>query len=88
MTNRIVWTDRDGMGQSGWDGEVNGRKLFTIEMSVTRGEGWKLSTRLPFAVRKETLINPFGADVLKELAERILVAFVKKIGATFVEEEK
>lgn len=84
---RIAWTENVGRGYSGWSGEVNGKKLFTINWSAVRGEGWKLTMLLPFAIRKETLVNK-DDQVLKELAERILVAFVKKLGAQFPEESE
>lgn len=82
---RIVWTRREGLGRSGWTGTVRMRHLFTIESSVTRGEGWKLHTRLPLSIKADKAVN-HDDDVLKATAERILAAFVRSIGAGFPEE--
>lgn len=79
---RITWTPNTGIGRSGWDGTVGPRRLFTIEMSVVRGEGWILRTRLPFNLVPELSSGP-DADAVKAYAERVLLRFVETIGATF-----
>jgi hypothetical protein len=81
---RIAWTRREGLGRSGWDGTVGKRHLFTIEKSVTRGQGWVLGTRLPMRMKTEVTVND-EAPVLKQLAERMLAVFVESLGATFGE---
>lgn len=83
--NRITWTRNTGIGRSGWDGTVNGKRLFTIETSVIRGEGWKLRTLLPFNIKKERTVS-HESDDLKELSEAVLETFVRKLGATFPKE--
>jgi hypothetical protein len=82
MGQRITWTRNTGLGRSGWDGTVNGRKLFTIEMSVVRGEGWILRTRLPVRLAPEQSSGPDSGAVM-EFAERVLVHFVRLLGADF-----
>jgi len=82
MTNRITWTRATGMGRSGWDGTVGARKLFTIERSVVKGEGWKLRTRLPFNIKTDHSISE-DSDHLMAVAERVLSTFVGSLGARF-----
>lgn len=77
----ITWTRATGIGRSGWDGTVNGRQLFTIEMSVVRGEGWKLRTRLPFNIKPEHSVSQ-DSVLLKRTAERVLRTFVTSLGAS------
>ena len=84
MQNRITWTQNTGIGRSGWNGSIDGKRLFTIEMSVHRGKGWQLWTRLPLTVR-EDLTTSQDSDRLKDLAETLLVIFVSRLGAVFPE---
>lgn len=81
MTERITWTQNSGIGRSGWTGFVEQRKLFTIEMSMTRGEGYRLRTRLPFNLVDEK--SKGDADDLKVYAERVLETFVYSLGAAW-----
>lgn len=85
MTERITWTQNTGIGRSGWDGAVGNRKLFTIERSVVRGEGWKLRTKLPVILRSGADTNERD-DALKATAERVLARFVRSLGADWPEE--
>lgn len=87
MKQRITWTRREGLGQSGWNGIVGRKRLFTIESSITRGEGWKLGTRLPMNPVPNVLTNHDG-EALKAVAERLLEHFVKSLGAEFTHTEK
>jgi hypothetical protein len=82
MTQRITWTRNTGLGRSGWSGAVGKRRLFTIEMSVSRRHQWVLRTRLPFAVADNHDLNE-DSEELKKLAERILNQFVTSLGASF-----
>lgn len=83
---RIAWTRNTGVGRSGWTGAVNGKPLFTIEVSVRRGEGWILRTRLPWNMKPGlSIAGPDVSDgVMKQRAEAVLNAFVTRIGATFL----
>lgn len=81
-TGRITWTRSTGIGRSGWTGTVGGRRLFTIEMSATRGVGWVLRTRLPFNLVPEKATGS-GEGEIKAYAERVVVAFVRSLGASF-----
>lgn len=83
--DRITWTQRNGVGLTGWDGTVNGRTLFTIRHSIIRGEADVLRTTLPFRMPEANTIGE--ADVLKAYAERVLNTFVVSIGATWSTEE-
>lgn len=80
MTQRITWTQNTGLGRSGWDGTVGGRRLFSIGMSLTRGEGWVLQTRLPFNLVPERAAGP-DSDEIKAYAEVVLNRFVTSLGA-------
>lgn len=82
MEQRIAWTRNTGLGRSGWDGTVGGRRLFTIERSLIRGEEWILRTRLPFNLVPERSSGQ-DSDEVKAYAERVLLRFVETIGATF-----
>jgi hypothetical protein len=82
MEQRITWTRNTGVGRTGWDGTVGGRRLFTLDMSVTRGEGWILRTRLPFNLVPERSSGP-DSDEVKAYAERVLLRFVETLGAAF-----
>lgn len=82
---RITWTRSTGIGSSGWTGLVNGRRLFTITMSMTRGEGYVLRTQLPFTLKKAFTTGE-DAD-LKARAERVLDLFVTSLGAVWPEED-
>lgn len=83
-TGRITWTRSSGIGRSGWDGTVGGRRLFTIEMSVTRGTGWQLRTRLPFNLVASKATG-HESDEIMQYAERVVDAFVRSLGATFTD---
>jgi hypothetical protein len=82
MEQRITWTRGTGVGRSGWDGTVNGRKLFTIERSVVRGEGWKLRTQLPFNLVPERSTGE-DSDEIMTYAELVLRHFIRSLGADF-----
>jgi hypothetical protein len=80
MANRITWTRNTGTGRSGWDGDVGGRRLFSIEKSIVRNGGWVLRTRLPFGLVDDKATQPDEAE-LKDYAERVLIRFVRSLGA-------
>lgn len=80
--SRIKWDDNVGLGRSGWIGTVNGRRLFTIGMSISRRETWVLRTALPVEYRAGRDLDA-DPDVLKARAERTLTAFVTSLGAQF-----
>lgn len=82
MAERITWERSEGIGQSGWTGTVGGRRLFAIQQSVTRGVGWQLRTMLPFGLVPEKATGE-DSDAIKAYAERVLVRFVKSLGASF-----
>lgn len=82
MKERITWERSTGVGRSGWNGLVGTRRLFTIERSVQRGQGWVLRTRLPFNLRPEMAVGEDDA-ALKAYAERVLATFVTSLGAQF-----
>lgn len=78
---RIEWARQAGLGQSGWIGRVGGQRVFTINMSMTRGEGYVLRTTLPYRLSPEPSTGE--ADALKAYAERALERFVNSLGASF-----
>lgn len=84
MAERITWERSTGIGQSGWTGTVGGRRLFSIQQSVTRGVGWQLRTTLPFGLVPE---KATGQDekAVKAYAERVLVRFTESLGAVFAD---
>lgn len=82
MIKRITWTQNTGMGRSGWTGMVGKRRLFSIEMSVSRRSTWVLRTRLPFTIADNRDLNA-DAEALKIIAERVLNTFVTSLGASF-----
>lgn len=82
---RIMWTRKLADGVNGWEGHVNGKLLFSIHHSLKRGEGEVLRTRLPWNIKAE--FSTGDAERLKITAEKVLFAFVAKIGASFPEDE-
>jgi hypothetical protein len=82
MTDKITWERSTGVGRSGWTGTVGGRRLFTIEVSVTRGVGWQLRSTLPYGLVPEKATGQDEA-VIKEYAERVLTRFVRSLGAAW-----
>lgn len=84
MAERITWERSEGIGQSGWTGTVGGRRLFSIQQSVTRGVGWQLRTTLPFGLVPEKAAGQ-DSDAIKVYAERVLVRFVASLGAVFAD---
>lgn len=82
MPERITWTRNTGLGRSGWDGTVGGRRLFTIERSLIRDEGWILRTRLPFGLVPGKAIGKDEVAIMS-YAERVLNTFVMSLGASF-----
>jgi hypothetical protein len=82
MTERIVWTDNEGLGKTGWVGTVGNRQLFTISWSIKRETSWELRTSLPFALIPARATGN-DADKIKGYAERVLARFVTSIGAAF-----
>lgn len=83
MTQRITWERNEGIGRSGWTGTVDGRRLFTIEMSIRRGTGWVLRTRLPFGLVKQRAEDN-DSDAVKEYAEVVLAVFVRSLLRAFM----
>lgn len=84
MTTRITWTDREGLGKTGWSGKIGKKELFVINLSVSRRGQWVLRTSLPVTIRTPLDLNA-DADELKALAERVLSTFVSMLGASFDE---
>lgn len=82
--NHIEWESRTGVGRSGWSGSVNGRRLFSIEMSISRTSTWVLRTTLPFSIKSGLDLNK-DAEPLKALAERVLTKFITSLGAEWSE---
>lgn len=81
MPERIVWAERAGGHESGWYGTVGYMQLFTVTRSPVPGEGWKLSSRLPYNPSPPRAIGAEG-DV-KAYAERVLNHFVRFLGAVW-----
>jgi hypothetical protein len=77
----LEWEDRPGIFSNTWyRGTLNGVKLFGI--CRTGGDAlWQLSCELP-GVRNRTGTNP---QYLKELATRILEAWMVDVGMTYAE---
>jgi hypothetical protein len=86
MIERITWEQSDGLGRSGWTGVVGGRRLFSIQQSVTRGVGWQLRTVLPFGLVPEKATGQ-EADVIKAYAERVLIVFMRSLFSAFVTDD-
>jgi len=80
MKQRITWKRRGGLGQSGWTGYLNGRRLFTIERSITRDVGWVLRTTLPLSLALGDQTDE-DETFLKVRSEELLTTFVSSLGA-------
>lgn len=85
MQKRITWKRRVGLGQSGFNGYVGARRLFSIEMSVSRGQGWVLRTTLPMALATGDQSDE-DSEFLKARSEELLTVFVKSLGADWTED--
>ncbi len=77
--DRIEWKHDSGPSRNSHIGSVAGKHLFTIGRTMirTNGGGWTLRTPLPWGVKDVE----GTVDEQKARAERILTAFVHKIGA-------
>lgn len=82
MKANIVWKDQTGPGRSGWDGYAGGKlSLVTVSYTSQRtGPKWIVHTRLPIAV-PDRLAGSDDSDVAKEMAEKLITAFLSTIGA-------
>lgn len=78
---RITWTEGRYSSHSGC---VNGLELFTINWGTTRQDPkpWKVRTRLPIVFKQDADATIGEA---KARAERQLMAFLDRIGASFDE---
>lgn len=78
-TPRVVWSPGT-RSYEGWTGRVNGRVLFGANYGVQRGDGWVLTTSLPWY--RDSKGHEKAEDAMR-YAETILADFVNKIGAKF-----
>jgi hypothetical protein len=85
-TARITWDRKLAVGVNGWAGHINGKHLFSIGYSMKRGEGHVLRTTLPWKIKEQ--FSTGDPEQLKLVAERVLAAFLAKIGAAFVEQDE
>jgi hypothetical protein len=83
--DRIVWKQRTGLGVSGWTGTVGRLQLFTVSRSMVRGEGWKLSTRLPWHLIESRSCG--AEDAVKAYAEQVVSRFLMATGAVWPDRE-
>lgn len=82
MAERITWKAVRGPSERGF---VGGIELFALTYHSTGSKDdqpWKLTTRLPM---HKILFLAADKDGLKTKAERLLAAFVEKLGAQFPE---
>jgi hypothetical protein len=85
---RITWRHSH---LSAYHGRVNGMYLFSVGPNVRAGSGYRLTTELPGITRPRhaaLTTDHKTQEAAQRAAERLLVYWVKKLGASFPAEEE